>query len=343
MQDIKQFNLKELESQLSSIGSKAYHAKQIFSWIYQKGILDFNRMSDLSSGLRNQLLRNFSILNSEIIKTFESKDGTKKILIQLKDKSLIEAVNIPQDKRVTGCVSTQVGCKFACTFCASGISGFKRNLDASEIIEEVLWIKDVSPGYKLTHLVFMGTGEPLDNYDNVMKAIRLINTPWGLNIGARRITISTSGIIPGIKKLALEDLQFELSVSLHASNDHLRSRLMPINKKYPLLDLIAACREYAQKTKRQVTFEYILLKGINSELKHAKELVKLLSGFKLSKVNIIPSNPVKELNIEAPAREEVLNFKNYLVQQGQIVTLRKERGNDIQAACGQLRLSYEKK
>jgi len=343
MQDIKEFNLAELESKLLTLGFNAYHARQIFSWVYKKGVLDFGRMSDLSSGLRDQLMLKFSILNSRIIKQFESKDGTKKILIELKDKSLVEAVNIPQQERVTGCVSTQVGCKFACAFCASGISGFRRNLATQEIIEEILWLKNSSKDLKLTHLVFMGTGEPLDNYENVIKTIRLINASWGLNIGARRITISTCGIIPGIKKLAQEDLQFELSVSLHASNNNLRSRLMPINKRYPLTELIAACKEYSDKTKRQVTFEYILIKGINSELKHANELVRLLSGFRLSKVNIIPSNSVKELNIQAPAREEILRFKKYLVEQGQIVTLRKERGNDIQAACGQLRLNYDTK
>ena len=220
--------------------------------------------------------------------------------------------------------------------------GFKRNLTVAEIIEEVLWLKNCSTDSKLTHLVFMGTGEPFDNYANVIKAIRLINAPWGLNIGARRITISTCGIIPGIKKLALEDLQFELSVSLHASNNELRSRLMPINKKYPLVDLIAACKEYSQKSKRQVTFEYILIKGVNSELKHAKELTNLLFGFKLVKVNIIPSNLVNELRICAPDRAETLKFKDYLVEHGLTVTLRKERGVDIQAACGQLRLNYDK-
>jgi 23S rRNA (adenine2503-C2)-methyltransferase len=260
----------------------------------------------------------------------------------LKDKNLIEAVIIPQDERITGCVSTQIGCKFNCRFCASGLSGFKRNLLSSEIIEEVLYLKNNSCEHKLTHLVFMGIGEPLDNYDNVIKAIRIINSKQALNIGARRITISTCGIVPGIKRLSDEDLQIELSISLHSADDRTRSHLMPINKIYPLRDLIVACRQYIKKTNRQVTFEYVLIKDINSGLQSAQKLSKILRDLRLCKVNLIPANPIKEFTIEPPNKLEILLFQDHLLKAGINVTLRKPRGEDIEAACGQLRLATQK-
>lgn len=344
MEDIKALDLEGLQKRLTTFGFPKYHARQILSWIYKKGATDFAQMSDLAQGLRERLKESFYISSLEIADRLVSSDRTKKIIFKLKDASIIEGVMIPSKDRATACVSTQVGCKFACRFCASGISGFKRNLTHLEVIDEVLSLKREALPDKLTHLVFMGTGEPLDNYEEVMKAIKIINSPLGLNIGARRITISTSGIIPGIQKLAGEGLQIELSVSLHAANDELRSRLMPINKKYPLKSLIGSCKEYSAKTNRQVTFEYILIKGLNSDLKDAQDLVKLLSGWKLAKVNLIPSNPVSELGgLEAPEKREVMLFRDYLEKQGLNVTLRKERGEDISAACGQLRLRYAKK
>jgi len=343
MQDIQELTLKELEEKLRSWGANAYHSQQIFSWIYKKGVSDFAQMSDLSQGLREQLSKAFHISGLEVFKKLTSKDRTRKLLFKLKDNNFIEAVIIPAKGRVTGCVSTQVGCKYACRFCASGLNGFKRNLSSAEIIDEVLQLKKESLPDKLTHLVFMGTGEPLDNYSAVLKAIKLINAPEALNIGARRMTISTSGVIPGIQKLAEEGLQIELSVSLHAADDGLRSKLMPINKKYPLKELIRACKEYTAKTNRQVTFEYILIKGLNSSLAEARDLSRLLAGWKLCKVNLIPSNSISELKIGPPDRKDILAFKDYLAKNRINVTLRKERGEDIQAACGQLRLKYEKK
>ncbi len=340
MQDIKELSLGELEDKLVASGFPGYHAKQIFSWIYRKGATDFAQMSDLARGLRDKLKEAFSITGISVIKKLISRDGTKKLLFKLKDGNLIEAVIIPAKERVTGCVSTQVGCKFACRFCASGLSGFRRNLSCSEIIDEVLYLKKETAASKLTHLVFMGSGEPLDNYIEVLKAIKIINSPSGFNIGARRITISTSGIIPGIRKLAGEGLQIELSVSLHAANEGLRSRLMPVNKEYPLKELIKACKEYSVKTNRQITFEYILLKGLNASLEDAQELAALLAGWRLAKVNLIPSNPVKELKVEPAKRKDILLFKDYLKRQGVNVTLRRERGEDVNAACGQLRLKY---
>ncbi|MFA5287384.1 MAG: 23S rRNA (adenine(2503)-C(2))-methyltransferase RlmN [Candidatus Omnitrophota bacterium] len=343
MQDIKELSLKELEDKLKTFGVQKYHAKQIFSWVYKKSALDFSEMSDLPKDLRDKLKDNFFITGTEIVKRVKSNDGTKKLLLRLADASFIEAVIIPINARLTGCVSTQVGCKFACRFCASGMSGFKRNLSCPEILDEMLLLeKEVLPK-RLTNLVFMGTGEPLDNYEEVLKAAKTINSSLGFNLGARRISISTSGVIPGIRKLASEGLQIELSVSLHAADDKLRSELMPVNKKYPLKELIETCKEYSEKTNRQVTFEYILIKGLNSDLKNARLLVKLLSGYKLSKVNLIPSNPVNELKLEAPDKTDILLFKDYLVKQGVNVTLRRERGGDIEAACGQLRLKYAEK
>lgn len=342
MQDIKGLDLKELEDILVSWGERSFHARQIFAWIYKKGVTDFAAMSDLPSDLRRRLQENFYILSLKLIKKIKSPDGTEKFLFALKDKNFIEAVIIPTGKRITGCISTQVGCKFACLFCASGALGFKRNLASPEMLEEVLYLKNNSLGEKLTHLVFMGIGEPLDNYDNVLRAIRMINSPHTFNIGARRITLSTAGVIPAIKKLSGEGLQIELSVSLHAADEKTRGRLMPINRIYPLKDLIAVCREYISKTDRQITFEYVLIKDINSGLQDALKLSKILKGLNC-KVNLIPGNAIKELQAQPPEKSEILLFRDYLLKSGINVTLRRPRGEDIEAACGQLRLRYEEK
>ena len=342
MKNINDLNLEELKEVLTGWKQESYHARQIFSWIDKKGASDFEQMSDLPLELRRKLKENFNIFDLRIEKVLKSEDGTQKLLFKLKDGNLVEGVIIPAQRRVTGCLSSQVGCKFACKFCASGLSGFKRNLSCGEMINEVLLLKKNS-GDKLTHIVFMGTGEPLDNYAEVLKAIRSINSDDGLNVGARRITISTCGIIPAIKKLADEGLQTELSISLHAADDKTRSLLMPINKKYPLKELISCCKEYSEKTGRQITFEYVLIKGLNSDLPSAGKLSKILQGFKLSKVNLIPSNPIKELRIEPPGKLEILLFRDHLLKHGVNVTLRKPRGEDIDAACGQLRLRYENK
>lgn len=342
MQDIKELSLAGLEEKLLSWGSPKYYTKEIFKWIYQKGAYEFDGMSNLPAALRKKLADEFYILGLKLAELQESSDGTTKFLFELSDKNLVEAVNIPVAKRSTGCISSQVGCKFACNFCASGIKGFKRNLTVGEILDEVLYLKNNLQKADLTHIVFMGTGEPLDNYENVLSAIRIINCPDAFNIGARRITISTSGIIPAIKRLELEDLQIELSISLHAADDKTRSLLMPINKKYPLAQLIKCCHDYIEKTNRQITFEYILIKGINSDSSCAQNLVKLLKDLRLAKVNLIPANPIPELKIIPPAMAEINSFKDHLFKAGINVTLRKERGQDIDAACGQLRLRHEK-
>lgn len=340
--DIKELNLNELKEAFSSRQEKKFHAAQVFSWIYKRGALDFDSMSDLPLPLRLKLKENFSLGTLKLIDRRLSSDGTEKFLLGLPGSDSIEAVSIPAEGRVTGCISTQVGCKFSCAFCASGTKGFKRNLSVAEMLDEVLYLKDRSNVKRLTHIVFMGTGEPLDNYDNLMKAIRIINSKEAFNIGARRITVSTCGIIPGISKLSAEGLQIELSVSLHASDEKTRDELMPVNRKYPLKELITACREYINKTDRQVTFEYVMIRELNSDLRSALRLGKLLRDMNC-KVNLIPVNPVKELGIEPPGKLEVLFFRDSLLKAGINVTLRKPRGVDIEAACGQLRLKrYEK-
>lgn len=342
MKDIKELSIGELENYLQKWGQPAFHASQIFSWIYQKSIYDFDKMTNLSTNLKELLKKHFLINSLVLVNKQQSEDDTEKFLFKLEDGNLIEAVSIPTKDRVTGCISSQVGCKFCCFFCASGARGFKRNLEVAEIIGQIIFLKSNCLHKKLTHIVFMGTGEPFDNYDTILKAIRIINSKESLNIGARRITISTSGVIPGIARLAKEGLQVELSVSLHAAFDELRSKLMPVNKVYPLKYLLEACRKYIKQTNRQVTFEYILIDGINSDLKNAQELGKLLRGMNC-KINLIPVNPVKELKIQPPEKPKIFGFKNSLLRAGINVTLRAERGQDIDAACGQLRFKYEKK
>lgn len=340
--NIKELTLEELQKTVSKWQQPVFRAGQIFAWVYKKGIKDFNEISNIPLALKKQLKEEFCLFQIKAKEILTSSDGTKKLLLQLIDNNCIEAVIIPAGARVTGCVSTQVGCKFACGFCASGLSGFERNLTTAEIIEQALYLKEYSETGKLTHIVFMGMGEPLDNYDNLLKAIRIINSEYSLNIGARRITISTCGIIPGINKLANEGLQVELSISLHAADDAVRNRLMPVNKKYPLADLMAACRDYYTKTNRQITFEYVLIKDLNSDLQNAAKLSKIIQGFDC-KINLIPCNYIKELGLEPPNKIDFLRFRDYLIKNEVQVTLRRGRGEDIHSACGQLRLYYEKK
>jgi len=342
MQDIKDLTLDELKNKLTGWEYPVFSAAQIFYWIYKKGVLEFEKMSDLSRDLREKLKGAFYVKGLGLVKKVKSIDGTVKLLLRAKDNNFIEAVGIPTEKRLTGCISTQVGCKFSCCFCSSGASGFRRNLSCGEIIEQVEFLENNSEGRKITHLVFMGIGEPLDNYDNVLKAIRIINSPYSFNIGARRITISTSGIIPGIIKLADEDLQVELSVSLHAAEAKIRSRIMPVNKIYSLAELISACKEYIHRTRRQITFEYILIKDVNSTLQMAEKLSRIVKGLKLCKVNLIPSNLMEEGSIQPPESKDIILFRDYLEKKGIGVTLRKPRGQDIEAACGQLRMKHEK-
>lgn len=334
--DIKELTFNELKDHLVRASYPAFHAQQIFGWIYQKAAQDFDDMTGLPAKLRAQLKKDFSFSSAWLKEKKVSRDKTVKFLFKVGDDESVETVLIPSPKRGTLCVSTQVGCKFKCAFCASGLNGWSRDLSCAEILDQVLFVKRAASPARITHIVFMGIGEPFDNYDNVIKAIRRINAKEALGIAARRITVSTCGLVPQIELFAREPLQVELAVSLHAADDELRSKLMPVNRLYPLKELMACCRRYANETGRQVTFEYVLMKDINTSLEHARRLAHLLQGF-LSKVNLIVYNENVSLGFRSPSRAEVLAFKECLEQQRIPSTIRTPRGSDIAAACGQLR------
>ena len=337
--DIKNLSKDELKAELISLGEEPYRAAQIFRWLYKDGVKSFDDMTDLSRELREKIKGRFNITKSVLSDSKHSLvDGTAKYLFKLEDGNTIESVFLPEPKRTTLCLSSQVGCRFGCSFCASSPFGFVRNLKASEILDEVLSIKNYNKDAHVTNVVFMGIGEPFDNYDNVLKAIRILNDEDAFRIGARRITISTCGIIPGIERLKDEKLQVELSVSLHSADDRVRSRLVPINKVYPVKNLVSACRDYVKKTNRIITFEYVLIKGINCSKEDALRLARLLKNIPC-KVNVISYNQIKAKGYEAPSVDDVKNFMRVLKMQRVEATHRKSKGEDIDAGCGQLRIS----
>jgi len=333
--DIKNFILNELQEEVKNLGVEKYRATQLFDFLYKKGIEDFRDMLILPTSFRNLLQKNFYISKIGLVNLAKSKDQTEKYLFKLEDGNLIESVLIFSHKRVTECLSSQIGCKYDCLFCESGKKGFTRNLTVSEILNQVLFIKKEIES-NLNNIVFMGIGEPLDNYDNVVKAICMLNSKDAFDIGARKITISTCGVIPAIRRLQERNWQVELSVSLHAPENKLRSYLMPVNNMYPLPDLIEACKNYAEKTKRQITFEYILIKGVNDSLIYADKLAKLIGGFN-SKVNLITFNPAPDSLLQVPGISQIKSFKNKLAARGISTTTRISKGDDISAACGQLK------
>lgn len=333
MINIRDLNLEELENELIEMGEKKYRAKQIFAWIY-RNVESFEEMTDLSKELIKKLQENFYIKNLEVANFQKSKDGTIKYLFKLNDGHAIESVIMKYKYGNTACVSNQVGCKMGCNFCASAKIGFIRNLTAGEIVSQILEIEKQC-GEKISNVVFMGIGEPLDNYDNVMKAIRLINDPKGLNIGARHISISTCGLIHNIKRLADENLQCNLCISLHSSRDDVRTSMMPINKTYKIAEVMEACKYYIEKTNRRITFEYALVDGVNDSLDDALHLSKLLKGM-LCHVNLIPINKIKDGIYEKSSVEKILAFRDFLNDKGIVATVRRELGSDISAACGQL-------
>lgn len=339
--DIRGLSLKELEDVFQAMGEKTFRSRQVFDWIYKKGAMDFDVMLNLSSTLRGKLKEKFALALPSVVSEHYSQDGTKKFLLAMFDGEKVETVLIPSKARATVCVSTQAGCKFGCKFCASGIGGWTRNLTSAEIMTEVLYAKSKSHAQPLSHIVFMGTGEPLDNYENLMKAIRLINSSDGLGIAARRITVSTCGVIPQIRKMAAEGLQIELAISLHGYNDESRKVLMPVNKKYPMNELILACREYIKATNRQITFEYILIKDVTCSPQAVRELGVLLKGM-ICKMNLIPYNPVSEFDHKTPTRQEMFDFQDSLQRAGIHATIRTPRGRDVAAACGRLRHDQKK-
>ena len=333
--DIKNFTLNELQEEVKNLGVEKYRATQLFDFLYKKGIEDFRDMLSLPTSFRDLLQKNFYISKIGLVNLAKSKDQTEKYLFKLEDGNLIESVLIFSHKRVTECLSSQIGCKYNCLFCESGKKGFTRNLTVSEILNQVLFIKKEIES-NLNNIVFMGIGEPLDNYDNVVKAICMLNSKDAFDIGARKITISTCGVIPAIRRLQERNWQVELSVSLHAPENKLRSYLMPVNNMYPLPDLIEACKNYAEKTKRQITFEYILIKGVNDSLIYADKLAKLIGGFN-SKVNLITFNPAPDSLLQVPGISQIKSFKNKLAARGIPTTTRISKGDDISAACGQLK------
>ncbi|UJS15977.1 MAG: 23S rRNA (adenine(2503)-C(2))-methyltransferase RlmN [Candidatus Jettenia sp.] len=335
---ITNMSLAELEAVCTSIGEPVYRAKQILSWVYNKGATDFDQMSNLPKDLRKKLAEKCQVFQTTVDTLTQTKDGTKKFLVRLPDGNEIECVLLREGKRITVCVSTQVGCAMACRFCASGIPGLERNLNAGEIVEQALHVKNHLPsGERLTNIVFMGIGEPLANYDNVIKAIRIMNAKWGLGIGARHITISTVGNIRGIHRLAQEELQINLAISLHAPDDVTRSKIIPSNKKTGIKNIIAATQHYFQSTGRDISFEYILIDGINASRQDAESLARLLKGIQCN-INLLPLNPIEEFNFRPPSREVIETFCKILKKHGLIVTLRRKKGDHINAACGQLRL-----
>jgi 23S rRNA (adenine2503-C2)-methyltransferase len=339
--DIKNFTLDELEEEFKHLGERKYRATQLFYWLYKKNVENFADMSNLPITFRDFLQDNFHLSNIKLVKFTKSKDQTEKYLFKLEDGSLIESVLIFFNKRLTECISSQIGCKYNCLFCESGKKGLVRNLSISEILNQVLFVKKKIKSNP-HNIVFMGIGEPLDNYDNVIKAIGILNSKDAFNLGARKITISTCGIIPAIKRLQERNWQIELSVSLHAPDNKLRSYLMPVNNKYPLYDLIEACKNYTKKTKRQVTFEYVLIKEVNDSLHYAAKLAKLIIGFN-SKVNLITFNPVPHSSLQPSEVIQVKDFKDKLMASGIPTTIRQSRGSDIYAACGQLKNLYQGK
>ena len=343
MRSIYDLSMKDLQEYLEENQIKAFHARQIFRWIYDKRISDFDLMSDLSKNLIAQLKEDFSITPLVVKDRQISKDGTQKFLFELEDQTLVESVLMIFDYGFSACLSSQVGCNMGCSFCASGLLKKQRDLSAGEIVSQALMIQKQldEDGERLGNIVVMGTGEPFDNYDNVMRAMSILNDPYGLQIGSRHISISTCGIVPGIRRFAKENLQYNLAISLHAPNDELRNRLMPVNKAYPLSVLFDALKEYSELNNRRLTFEYLLLKGVNDSKKEADEIRDLLKGLN-AYINLIPYNKVSEKDFETSDDENALRFYDLLKKNGVAVTLRQKKGDDIDAACGQLRANHIK-
>jgi len=330
--NIKGLWIEDLEKLLGELGEKRYKANQLALWMYDKRITDFSQMTDLSKNLRDKLSGIAYIDSIKLIQSQTSKiDFSEKFLFELKDGNGIETVLMWEKNRVTICVSTQAGCPLGCSFCATGKMGFKRNLTSSEIVDQIIALKD----HKITHVVLMGMGEPLLNYESVIKALRIMNSALGLSFAAKNITISTAGIPDMIKKLADETRRIKLAISLNAPTDEKRDQLMPINKKHPLKDLLEAVKDYTKKKKGRITFEYVLIKDFNDSQKDALELSKLVMGIPC-KINLIPYNLVPGLSYEKPSEEKIIAFRDYLYPRCPAVTLRKSKGEDIQAACGQL-------
>ena len=331
MKNIKDYNLEELKQEMIALGEKPFRAEQIFKWIYTTDITSFDEMTNISESLREKLKQNYTMCLYKILKKQESVDGTKKYLFDVLDGNAIETVLMEYKHGKSLCVSSQIGCKMGCKFCASTGIAFIRNLTSGEIVEQILAVQR-DEKVKISNVVFMGIGEPLDNYENVINAVKIINNQKGLNIGARHISLSTSGLVPKIYDLAQENLQCTLSISLHATTDEKRSKMMPVNNAYNIETLLKACKDYIAKTNRRISFEYALAKDENDNLEDAKRLVKLLKGM-LCHVNLIPINKIENGKFDKSSNENIIKFRDYLNEHGIVATIRRELGPDIDAAC----------
>ena len=335
-QDLAELELHELEDALEARGCERFHARQLYRWIYKRGITDFARMTDLSRVLRGQLPESFAVNTPRVVADDLSVDGTRKFVLDLADSRRIEAVFIPDTPSMTFCISTQVGCAMACDFCLTGKMGLVRNLTAGEIAGQVRVLAEATGMLDFPfNIVLMGMGEPLHNYDNTMKALRMLHSEHGLAVSPRRVTLSTVGIVPGLERLAREPLMPNLAISLHATTDEQRTALVPANRKYTLASILDACRHFPLKRRSRITFEYVMLAGVNDTPDDARRLVTLLAGIK-AKVNLIPLNPAPGIPYERPSDERVDRFARMLADRYITVSVRKSRGRDIRAACGQL-------
>ena len=335
MKNIKNYNLDELKEELINLGEKPFRAEQIFKWIFEENVTSFDEMTNISLELREKLKKEYTLCVFNIIKKQVASDGTIKYLFDVLDGNAIETVLMKYHHGYSICVSSQIGCKMGCKFCASTGIAFIRSLTSGEIVEQLLAVER-DEKIKISNVVFMGIGEPLDNYENVVNAIRIINNQKGINIGARHISVSTSGLVPKIYKLAEENIQCTLSISLHATTDEQRSKMMPVNNLYNIEELLQACKDYIAKTNRRISFEYALAKENNDNLEDAKRLVKLLKGMNCH-VNLIPINKIENGSFDKSSNENIMKFRDYLNNHGIVATIRRELGSDIDAACGQLR------
>lgn len=331
---LKSLTLPVLEKQLADSGQPAFRARQVFRWTHYNDVACFAEMTSVSKKLRSWLKEEYHLLRLPVAARQTSEDGTQKFALSTPDGHLIECVLIPEPRRLTLCISTQIGCRFGCTFCRTGTMGLIRNLTAGEIIEQIYAVQREEPKRRITNVVLMGMGEPLDNLDNVIDAIRILQADHGFNLSPRKITLSTAGIPPAMERLG-KAVEISLAVSLHAPDDETRDLLMPLNRKYPLASLIEACRQYPHRPRRRITFEYALIKDVNDSPEHAKRLAELVQPVR-PKINLIACNPFAESGFSAPSDETVLQFQQILIDRNLTVIVRKPRGRDILAACGQL-------